>query len=303
MNVASALPDRSYLRDALKHEQVRRLLDGAKKSTTAHAGGRVCWHEWGNGPPVVLLHGGFGSWLHWVRNVGALAEHYHVMAADLPGLGESDPVAIEKPTANDIAMPIVEGIREKIGEAVPVNLVCFSLGAVIGGQVACALQHQLRKAVLIGPSGLGDLWRNVTGELMRRHPDMTAAERRETIRHNLLHSMIADPASIDDMALDLQSDLLRQKRQLIGLPLSLSDSLTRALPQLADRLSIIWGDRDCYPSPDVATAARILHQRLPSIDIHILPGIGHWAAFEAAKQINEMLLALLAAPNSASKES
>ena len=24
---------------------------------------------WGEGRPLVLLHGGTGSWMHWVRNV------------------------------------------------------------------------------------------------------------------------------------------------------------------------------------------------------------------------------------------
>ncbi|MHA1570054.1 MAG: alpha/beta fold hydrolase, partial [Alphaproteobacteria bacterium] len=30
----------------------------------------------GQGAPVVLVHGGSGSWSHWARNVGPLAERF-----------------------------------------------------------------------------------------------------------------------------------------------------------------------------------------------------------------------------------
>jgi 2-hydroxy-6-oxonona-2,4-dienedioate hydrolase len=41
-------------------------------------------------PPVVLFHGGSGSWTHWVRNIQPLvAAGRQVIAADLPGFGDS----------------------------------------------------------------------------------------------------------------------------------------------------------------------------------------------------------------------
>jgi pimeloyl-ACP methyl ester carboxylesterase len=278
--------------DAPGHGLVRDLLAMARRHETPHAGGRVTWREWGMGPPLVLLHGGFGSWLHWVRNIGPLAARYRVLAADLPGLGDSDAVA-EAPSAESVARPLVEGIRQLVPDGAPVRMACFSLGAVIGAQAATMLGHRVERVALLGPSGLGDLWRNVTGNLIRRRPDMSEAERRETIRHNLLHSMIADPDGIDDMALDIQSDLLRQKRKLIGLPISLSGALSQALPGLASRLTVIWGERDVYPSPDVRGAIAILRDRLPAIDFRLVDRAGHWVAYEAAHVVNPMLIETL----------
>ena len=43
----------------------------------------------GDGPPLVLLHGNFGSWMHWIRNVEVLSQHYRVIALDIPGFGDS----------------------------------------------------------------------------------------------------------------------------------------------------------------------------------------------------------------------
>jgi 2-hydroxy-6-oxonona-2,4-dienedioate hydrolase len=290
----AAAEPRAYLNQALRHDDVARLIASAKQHRTPHAGGVVMWHEWGEGPPLLLLHGGFGSWLHWVRNIEALAKHFRVLAADMPGLGESDAVAMEgQPSAADVAKPLLAGLDQLIGADTPVRMVAFSLGAVIGSQVALGLGKRLMMAVLIGPSGLGDLWRNYTTELVRRHPGMSEAERRANVRHNLRHSMIANDAAIDDMALDIQIDLTKQKRKLLGLPISLSSALVDAIPQLVPRLAIIWGERDCYIEPDVRSGAAELNRRVPDLQVRIIPDIGHWAAYEAAPVVNRMLLEFL----------
>jgi pimeloyl-ACP methyl ester carboxylesterase len=39
--------------------------------------------------PTLLLHGGTGSWTHWVRNIEPLARQFSVVVPDLPGMGES----------------------------------------------------------------------------------------------------------------------------------------------------------------------------------------------------------------------
>jgi pimeloyl-ACP methyl ester carboxylesterase len=48
--------------------------------------------EAGQGDPVILLHGGefgVGAELGWEHNIGALAEHYRVLAPDMLGFGQS----------------------------------------------------------------------------------------------------------------------------------------------------------------------------------------------------------------------
>ena len=56
--------------------------------------GAIVWRGWGlgkgRGAPVVLLHGGAGSWNHWVRNIAALvAAGRQVWVPDLPGFVKS----------------------------------------------------------------------------------------------------------------------------------------------------------------------------------------------------------------------
>ena len=59
----------------------------AVRRTTAHSGGKMVWRVWGEGgAPLVLLHGGSGSWMHWIRNVEDLSRDFMVLVPDLPGL-------------------------------------------------------------------------------------------------------------------------------------------------------------------------------------------------------------------------
>jgi 2-hydroxy-6-oxonona-2,4-dienedioate hydrolase len=66
----------------------------ATRRETPCGAGATVWHVWGDArpgqPPVVLFHGGSGSWTHWVRNIQPLvAAGRQVIAADLPGFGDS----------------------------------------------------------------------------------------------------------------------------------------------------------------------------------------------------------------------
>ena len=69
----------------------------------------MVWRLWGNGPPLVLFHGGYGAWTHWIRNVLVLARQFTVIAPDLPGLGESA-TPPEPHTAEELARIIVDGL-------------------------------------------------------------------------------------------------------------------------------------------------------------------------------------------------
>jgi pimeloyl-ACP methyl ester carboxylesterase len=127
---------------ALISEETIAFVEGvaaeAERLETPCEDGHMIWHIWGAGPPLVLLHGGYGSWTHWIRNVLPLSREFTVAAPDLPGLGESA-TPPEPHTAAGLARIIVEGLEIAFSRHVDLHIAGFSFGGVLGGQVAAQL--------------------------------------------------------------------------------------------------------------------------------------------------------------------
>src|ERR671922_89613 len=70
-------------------------------------GHRVCFRQAGEGPALVLVHGITGTWRHWERVIGPLAERFTVIAPDLLGHGES-----AKPRGDYSLGAFATGIRD-----------------------------------------------------------------------------------------------------------------------------------------------------------------------------------------------
>jgi len=137
--------------DALAQE-VAALAAQAERLETPGPNGPCIWHRWGQGPTLVLLHGGWGSWTHWYRSIPLLAPHFTLLAADTPGFGDSG--APPKPTSpDDIADILVAGLDELIPAGDTFHLAGFSFGGLIGSVVASKMPGRCRSFVPVGASG------------------------------------------------------------------------------------------------------------------------------------------------------
>jgi pimeloyl-ACP methyl ester carboxylesterase len=279
---------------AVISEATKALVEGiaaeAQQLQTPCGDGHLVWHSWGSGPPLVLLHGGYGSWTHWIRNVLPLSRQFCVIAPDLPGLGDSA-MPPEPHSAAGLAAIIVAGIDRIVPHGAELRLAGFSFGGVIGGSVAAQLGDRLRSFTVVGSNGLG-LERSPT-PLRRVPPDADEPEEFATHRYNLNQLMIADPDKIDELALWLQKTNHARAR-MRSRRFSRSDALMQALPNIKARLSGIWGERDATAYPHVEERARILQSVQPAARFVTVPGAGHWVQFEAADQFNPLLAELIA---------
>jgi pimeloyl-ACP methyl ester carboxylesterase len=257
----------------------------AQRFETPCGDGQLVWHSWGGGPPLVLLHGGYGSWTHWIRNVLPLSRQLRVLAPDLPGLGESA-TPPEPWTAAGLAAIVVAGIDRIVPRDAELRLAGFSFGGVIGGSVAAQLGDRLRNFTVVGSNGLG-LERSPT-PLRRVPPEADETEEFATHRYNLNQLMIADPGKIDELALWLQKTNHARAR-MRSRRFSRSGALIEALPKITARLAGIWGERDATAYPHVEERARILRGIQPAAPFATVPGAGHWVQFEAAEQFNPLL--------------
>ncbi len=269
---------------------MRDAIDG--RAARVEFGG-VAWRRWGEGragaAPLVLLHGGAGSWTHWIRNIDALSAGRTTWIPDLPGLGES---ALPPPPRDHeaVAAALLPGLEHVLPQGV-FDLVGFSFGGIVAGCIAARRPGRVRSLVLVGAGGLG--LRKGQASILRswRHlPE--GAEREAAHRHNLGALMFSTPARIDALALSLYTrDLLRTR--INSARSSKADPLLPLLPSLGIPVHGIWGRHDITARGRFDEIGALLRGAHPGARLHVVEDSGHWVQYEQAAAFDRALLGLL----------
>ena len=249
---------------------------------------RIAVQRRGQGPDVVLFHGGMGSWKHWVRNIDALAARFTVHALDHPSYGDSPSVPRETtgPEYLDLMYAIVRGMCP--GTA-PLRFAGFSFGGAIAANLARRLGPRVTHLALISPGGFP---RRRFGERpTRSYKDAGDDDKRfrEICRHNLLVNMLSDPASVSEETIDIQAECVRRAR-FDSRKVSAGGTLLGDLAALRCRLRLLWGERDDSAFRPAQVLIGEIREAAPSIEVHRIPRAGHWSAYENAPEVNRLLL-------------
>lgn len=265
-----------------------RLDAAARRYETPCGDGTMVWRSWGAGPALVLFHGGAGSWRHWVRNIEDLSRDYRLLVPDLPGLGESAP--LPPPAQPDtVATILTQGLDCVLGVEATYDLVGFSFGGMAATCVAERHGARVRSLTIVASGGVRPVGSQV--ELLKvRH--LTGDERVAAHRTNLNRLMIADPTKIDALALYIQEWNTRHSRLKTPM-LSASGALRQALAQVRVPVNGIWGAMDAPAKPRAHEREAALRALRPDVNFHMIPGAGHWVAYEAAAEFNATLWAML----------
>ena len=256
--------------------------------------GHQIWRVWelGSGKPnLVFFHGGYGSWIHWIRNIPFFRQHFTVYAADSPGLGDSDPPP-DVQNADKIGRVIADGLQQLFPRAEDrFDLVGFSFGAILGGHAAQYLDQRLRSFPLVGAGGMG-LTRAEGMPMARFRRDMSHDEFKDLARNNLGILMLCDRQKIDDVAILMQ--MLNTTRAVTkSRNISRDASLARVLPLCPCRISGIWGELDSTTYPFVHERRELMRRVQPDCRFETIPDAGHWAMYEQPEAFNQTLLAQL----------
>jgi pimeloyl-ACP methyl ester carboxylesterase len=243
----------------------------------------------GNGPTLLLVHGGSGSRTHWIRNVSALARRFEIVTVDLPGFGESatPPGSIDPADYMDW---VADALELRLGHA-PFAMAGFSFGGTTTAAVAARLAARGRgpeRISLVSPSGFGQPnGRTVSLERLHRGPETPMAEIRAATARNLGKWMLAATPTADDESVDIQLDNVARAR-FDSRPISFRDSLLEDLRAAGAPVQVLLGQGDplIFPSLD-ARAARI-RESVPGVQLDLLDG-GHWLQYEASEEVNRRL--------------
>jgi pimeloyl-ACP methyl ester carboxylesterase len=132
----------------------RRLLAGipVTERRLELAGVSTALLEGGDGPPMVLMHGGIETGgVYWAPVISRLAESYRLVVPDVPGLGESEPV--DRLDAVVFAEWFTALLRLTCDEKP--TLISHSMDGSLTARFASQHGDLLRGLVLYGAPGIG----------------------------------------------------------------------------------------------------------------------------------------------------
>lgn len=262
---------------------------------------KLHYHEAGvgNGPTIVLLHGGgpgASSWSNFARNIPVLAKQFHVLAVDQPGYGLSDKPT-EHPQYFVHSASALNDLLTTLDIPGRVHLLGNSLGG--GAAVRFALDYPDRagRLVLMGPGGLSvNLFAPDPTEGVKNLAKFSAPPEGPT-REKLeafLRVMVFDQSLITPELLDERFAAASTPESLaaaraMGKSFSSADfekgMLWREAYKLRQRVLLIWGREDRVNPLDGALLAL---KMIPRAQLHVFGGCGHWAQLEKFDEFNRL---------------
>jgi pimeloyl-ACP methyl ester carboxylesterase len=263
----------------------------ASKHRTPCSDGDLVWRRWSrpNARPVILAHGGSGSWTHWIKTIPALIPRYDVWAVDLPGLGDSA-MPPEPWTPETCGRVVAKGIRQLIPAERRPHLVTFSFGGHVGTFAAIELGQHIASFTLSGCSALG--LHPKLDEFPKERNTMSESQRREVHRRVLEILMIAEPSRIGDEAIAIQADNVRKAR-FRSREFARTSEIKERLADVKVPVRAIWGERDVLAKPTLAHLFDVLRQHQPDLVTRVVADAGHWSMFEQPAAFNAALLEIL----------
>ena len=249
----------------------------------------------GQGPPLVLVHGGLGEATNWAQIMPILAARFRVYAVDRPGHGLADPFDYAGVDLLRHGVRFLDDVLDAL-RLTEAPLVANSMGARWAIEYALRHPDRVSRLVLVGvPAGtkrevprefyevpklLRMLHRPILGAIVRSA--MRRPSGRERARQGLA-AMVAHPERLDNEFVDSGTfNFLRNSRSMLTL-------LERAIDEeglrpelvvgghwaeLSMPTTLIWGDGDIFDTVEHGgdIAGRIPHGRfVPVRDAGHLP--------------------------------
>lgn len=263
-------------------------------------------YDRGRGQPLLLIHGMFGDYRDWEPVLTPLAEHYRVIAVDLPGFGQSaaGPLRHHAQVTPAFFTIALTDLLDQLGigaAAVAGN----SFGAQIAMSLALAHPARVTKLILVGAGGLrrfakwqeyAALWTHSERNLRRLTPASNAA----------MFSSVFFRQNTDNQRryIEKQNARLADPDYAAYIPfvrhcmrLSIRVYLRDRAPELRMPVLLIQGERDPVVNADWVRAAQPL---FPRARLVMFPECGHMPQLEQPERFIQEVEAFLGSSESTS---
>ena len=273
----------------------------AEFSRFKRAGG-LRWHvqQMGRGPVILLIHGTGASTHSWRSLAPILAEHFTVIAPDLPGHGFT-----EGPRRQRLSLSTMAASVAALMDALalrPRIVIGHSAGVAI--LIRCCLDRTLAPDSIVSINGALLPFRGTAGllfpplaKLLFLNPLMPRIFARSAANHERVVRLIRSTGSeLDETGIELYARLFRSPAHVAATLGMMANwdlrRLTRDLPALNIPLLLITGGNDQAVAP--ADAEQVC-QMVPEARQARLPDLGHLAHEEDADAVAELIFAFIRA--------
>lgn len=256
----------------------------------------------GDGPAVVLLHGGgpgASGLSNYSRNIDALARHHRVLVPDMPGYGRSTKYLDHSDPFGYLA-DTIRGLLDELNLPTA-HLVGNSYGGAAALRLALDTPQRVGKLVLMGPGGIGTT-RGLPTDGLKSLLSYYGGEgpSREKLAAVIRNYLVYDGAAVPEELIDVRYQASIDPEVVANPPLRRPSGLRtlwrmdlsrdRRLRTLGTPTLVLWGRDDKVNRP---AGGPMLLNLMPNAELVMTSHTGHWMQWERAELFNQLVTEFL----------
>lgn len=250
---------------------------------------RIAYQRAGEGPPLVLLHGGLSDSREWLRQLEELSDEFTVVAWDAPGCGQSSdpPETFRLPEYADC----LTGFVDALGLGPP-----HVLGLSFGAGLALELyrRHPMVPKTLVLASAYAGWAGSLPADVVEQRLQQALWEADlppDQLVPGYIPGLFTEsaPAELIDEVVAIMSEFHPAGVRAMARAFAEAD-LRDVLPRINVPTLLLYGDAD-QRSP--LNVAEDLLARIPTSRLVVMHGVGHQSNIEAAERFNSAVRSFL----------
>ncbi len=254
------------------------------------------YHDVGEGPPVLLLHGsgpGVSAWANWRQTIGTLKNGFRMLAPDMAGFGYSETPA-DTVYSRQMWLDQIVSFMDQLGIE-KAHVIGNSFGGSMALALAIAHPQRVNKLVLMGSVGVDFPITDALDAVWGYEPSL------ENMRQ-VMRTFAYDQSLISEelLALRLQasqrlhaqySKMFPAPRQRWVQAMAHPEADIRRIPHA----TLLVHGRDDKVIPPACSLT--LLQWMDNSELHMFARCGHWTQIEHAAAFNALVAAFLSRPD------
>lgn len=257
---------------------------------------RVHYHEVGQGPAVIMLHGagpGATSWSNYHGNIEVFSASHRTILLDMPGFGGSDDITSINEPATTIRARVVRDFMDNLGIE-RASFVGNSYGGAVSLAVAVDFPDRVDRLILMAAAGTLRTVMTLQPSEGHRAMRIAAKDPNDETMRRVIEAFMFDPSKMSPEAFKRRVEAAKNQ-PLRETPMGTSTAPWRdqepELHRVQAKTLIIWGREDRVNPVEIGF---LLLREIPDSRLYVVRNCGHWVQIEAREEFNRVAIEFLA---------